>query len=108
MENMRPWAAAAIDKWSTKGIILGTDGEFRPNDSITRAEFVTIINRVFGFVDKSEETFSDVPATAWYADAIAKAVAAGTVNGDGTGKFNPNNPITCQEAAVIFYRVFVT
>lgn len=102
------WAAEQIGKWADKGIIKGNpDGTFAPDRSITRAEFSSIICRIFGYIDMSKNTFADVQANAWYYNDVSKASAAGIIKGDGT-KFRPNDPITRQEAAVIISRAFKT
>ncbi len=101
------WAEEVIIKWAARGIVKGVpDGSFRPDASITRAEFVTIIDSVMNFVNKSDEQFIDVPSNEWYADKVAKSVAAGVTVGIGNNMFGPSNNITRQEAAVMLYRAF--
>jgi hypothetical protein len=101
------WATAEINKWISLGLAKGNpNGTFRPNDPVTRAEFVTFVNRVFNFKDKASHIFKDVKDNAWYADEIAKAFKAGILIGDGSGYANPDSFITRQEAAVILARVF--
>ncbi len=100
------WAAAQIEKWVNNGIINGyPDGTFRPNSTITRAEFASIASKLFNYVDKAGTDFTDVSNTAWYSDAVKKAYAAGIIAGFN-GKFNPNNKITRQEAAIILAKAF--
>lgn len=50
-------------------------------------------------------TYSDVPEDAWYYEAVYGATALGYFEGDGTGRFNPNNTITRQELAQVVCRV---
>ena len=53
------------------GLLQGdADGDLRPGDPITRAEFVTIINRAFGYRSAGGHPFRDVPGTAWYAEDV--------------------------------------
>jgi len=93
------WAEAVILKWVNQGLAKGYgDGRFGPNDSITRAEFVTLLNRIFGYIEKSEKSFPDVKAGAWYAAEIAKAYQAGIISGDSNGNMNPEAVISRQEA----------
>jgi hypothetical protein len=92
------WIQSAIDKELVEGY---PDGTFRPNDSITRAEFVTLANSKFDFVEKSEVEFPDVETKAWYADEIAVAAAAGYITGFEDGSMRPKEPISRQEVAVI-------
>ncbi|WCK54300.1 S-layer homology domain-containing protein [Aneurinibacillus sp. Ricciae_BoGa-3] len=49
------WAQAQITKWVDKGYISGyADGTFKPNNSITRAEFMTLVNKSFGLLKKPQ------------------------------------------------------
>lgn len=94
------WAESNIkqameDGWIDKSNI------FRPNDSITRAEFVKIVNRKFGFKDTEDITFTDVDENSWYYNEVKIAVKAGYINGNGDNTFSPNKPITREEVAVI-------
>ena len=101
------WAEEAVYRWAEKEAVRGLpDGTFRPDANITRAEFVTIINNVMKYENKSDEKYIDVPANEWYAENVAKAVAAGVTVGIGNGRFGPMNLITRQEAAVMIYRAF--
>lgn len=68
------WADEKMLRWSALGVIRGYDSEgLRPDNSITRAEVTTIINKVFGFTSKSTTQFIDVKSSAWYADELLKA-----------------------------------
>ncbi|MGG1551960.1 S-layer homology domain-containing protein [Paenibacillus ferrarius] len=101
------WASQEIDRWSQKGIINGyEDHSFKPDASVSRAEFISLITRVFGYSSLKSGAFADVSQGSWYADAIAKAAAAGIVTGDAEGQFRPGAPISRQEAAVVLYRAF--
>lgn len=101
------WAAGAVNKWISLELLNSRSvEEFRPDDLVTRAEFVTMINNLFGFVRKGGPAFSDVPPDAWYYDAVSKAAAASVVMGDGSGNFHPDSNITRQETAVILTRIF--
>ena len=72
------WAEEVIAQWQDKGLISGyEDGSFRPDNQVTRAEFVIMLNKVLGFTQKGTVSFSDVDADAWYHDAVAVAVEAG-------------------------------
>lgn len=102
------WAEDVIQKWAGKDVLRGKpSGEFKPDDYVTRAEFTAVMDRIFGYKDKTSRTFPDVAGNEWYADSVSRAVAAGIIVGDGgTGKFRPNDNITRQEAAVILSRAF--
>lgn len=93
------WAKNEIIDFTNKGYLNGrTDGNFYPQDSITRAEFVKVINRMFGLTTTSGVTFTDVPNSYWAKNEIDIAVTNGVANGYGNGKFEPEKPITRQEA----------
>ena len=73
------------------------DGTFKPDNSITRAEFVTLVNKAFNMTAKAEIDFTDVPAGAWYYGEVAKAKAAGYIGGYPDNTMRPDNPISRQE-----------
>ena len=96
------WAENTIIDFIDKGYINGySDGTFRPNNSITRAEFVKIVNNMFGYTSVGSVPFNDVISGAWYYNDVAIAVKAGYINGKNATTFAPNDPITRQEVAKI-------
>ena len=97
------WAEAAIKTMLDSGVVGGyPDGTFKPNRSITRAEFTTIVNRAFDTFDESAEArFTDVKKSDWYYRQAASGKAAGFVSGYPDGSFKPNTAITREQAAVI-------
>ena len=102
------WYNNAISTLSDLGIITGyEDGTFRPNASISRAEFVTIATRFFDYAAEYEGAFSDVSYLSWYADFVQAAVDMGLVNGYENGTFRPNASITRAEAVAIVNRVLL-
>lgn len=100
------WAEAQIIQAIEAGFVSGyPDGTFRPDNSITRAEFMRIINKSFDFVKKSKKTYSDVKATDWYVDEVAKAVEAKYMTGYEDGTMGPNANIKRGEVAVVFTKI---
>lgn len=96
------WAEEAIGTFVENGYINGyEDKSFKPDNSITRAEFVKIVNKVFNYTDLGKENFDDVKSTNWYYTDVCIAVKAGYISGKGNNKFDPNSPITRQEVAGI-------
>lgn len=96
------WAESVITQWQSKGLIQGyEDGTFKPGNTITRAEFVTLMNNAKGFWSEGSINFSDVKNGSWFYSAVARAVAAGYVKGYSDGSFKPGNTITRAEAAVM-------
>ena len=101
------WAAGSIEKWAGKGLIQGyPDGTFKPDATISRAEFCALLNRVFGFSAKSPENYADVPAAGWYADIAAIARTAGYTDGWITDAFKGDEPIKREEAVLALYNAF--
>ncbi len=86
--------------------IIGSDGGFLPDECITRAEFVKVIHDAEAFATKpASTTFSDVPTTAVFGEAIYSAVASGAVNGYPDGTFLPSRTISRAEIATILSRI---
>ena len=98
------WAASAIVQAAAAGIASGySDGTFRPNVAITRAEFAVMLVKALGIQGEGAELrFSDNPAIGnWAKDEIALAVKAGIISGYSNGTFRPNALITRAEMAVM-------
>ena len=101
------WFCDSVMKLSKKDIIKGyPDGTFKPNKSITRAEFAVIASKYIKNPKAADETFSDVPMNHWAKDAIAKVKAEGWISGYTDGTFKPDAPITRAEAVSIVNRMF--
>lgn len=101
------WAQASVQKWLSSGLIQGyPDHTFRPNAEITRAEFVSLINHLFGFTAQSKEAYTDVPADSWFANAFSIAREAGYYTGYPGNAAKPGEPLTRQDAAVLLARAF--
>ena len=100
------WAKDQIQRFVDSGHIKGyPDGTFKPDNNITRAEFMTIANNAFGYTEKAEIDYSDVADGSWYEDAVAIAKAAGYIAGYPDGTMKPDAPISRQEAAVIVAKI---
>lgn len=101
------WAYERIKTLYSKGIIAGkTADRFYPEDSVTRAEFAKIIALAFFKTNNAEPAiYADVTSGAWYYDYVTKLGGLGIILGDDRGCFNPDAPITRQDAAVIIRRV---
>ncbi|MGB4439226.1 MAG: S-layer homology domain-containing protein [Sedimentibacter sp.] len=100
------WAEDTIDEWFENDLIEGyPDGTFVPDNQVTRAEFMTMVNSAFEFTEKAEIDFSDVNTSAWYYQEVQKAVQADYIIGDGDKTARPESYITRQEAALIIARI---
>lgn len=88
-------------------IIKGkTESIFAPNELISRAQFVTMIWRHDGSLPaKGECDFVDVPADAYYHDAVCWGKETGLVNGLDAEHFGPEQPLTRAEATAMMYRM---
>ena len=88
-------------------IVLGLNGKFQPNDTLTRAEAVTMVGRAIGLNGtKTETSFSDVGKSSFASGYIQSAVKAGIVSGYSNGTFKPNAEVTRGEMALIICRAF--
>ena len=95
------WAEAEISKFNDLGYISGyEDKTFKPNNSVTRAEFVKILNNVFGLTKSSGIVFTDTE-NHWAKNEIDIAVTNGVCKGKSTTEFKPNDSITREEAALM-------
>lgn len=93
------WAVKAIDRWSDYGVINGYQGQFRPNDPITRAEMAAVLDKIMKYRAKADNNFSDLDEN-WYTDSILKVNFAEVMVGSD-GKVRPKDNITRQEAVVM-------
>lgn len=100
------WYNNAVSTLTRAGILDGyEDGSFRPNASITRAEFTKIAVSFFKHAGgASANPFNDVPESAWYAEFVKAAAELGLIDGYEDGTFRPNAPITRAEACTIVNR----
>ncbi|WP_204672817.1 S-layer homology domain-containing protein [Enorma phocaeensis] len=107
------WYHAAIDWAVESGLMSGyADGSntFGPDDTLTRAQLAQILYNQAGKpeVDPSAvEAYSDCSAGAWYARAVAWAASQGLMTGydDGTGRFGPEDELTREQLAAVFWRI---
>lgn len=104
--NDSHWAYKAVDYLKSYGIVSGySDGTFKPENNITRAEFVKMIVSALELeTGNYTEGFSDVSGSDWFAPYVALAEHYNIVYGNENGEFRPNENITRQDAAVIAYR----
>lgn len=99
------WAANYIGYMQQFGIITGySDGSFRPDAPVTRAEFAAIASR-FEKLTEGSKSFTDVPNTYWATRYINFAATRGWVTGYSDGTFKPENTITRAEVAAVTCRL---
>ena len=88
------------------GLMIGTgNAQFRPHGTATRGMMATILWRMAGSpAPKGSSSFTDVEAGTWYTDAIAWTAENGIFLGYGNNKVGPNDSITREQLAAIFFR----
>jgi len=98
------WASKTLLEWWNKEWIRGySDGSFRPDSNISRAEFISLANRMFGLSGKADIAFRDLRERSWAHEPIATAVRAGYVKGYKDGTIRPNADVSREEAAHMLY-----
>lgn len=100
------WAAEFIELLTERGIVAGDgNGLFRPNDSVTRAEFIKMITSAFGIPQLDEESsFDDVNSGDWYAPYVAAGVKSGIVKGISRSWFGAKEIISREDLTVMCVR----
>ena len=99
------WAESYIKQAAELRLIEGYLGKYRPNDTMTRAEFVTILWRAMGRPEPTKKTsFKDLTQD-WYKDAVAWAEENAVVNGMSEGVFAPNGNVTREQLVTILHRL---
>lgn len=100
------WAFASVERAAELGLVTGySDGTFRPDTPVTRAQFVLMLWRMCGKPAATKAaSFADASAD-WYQDALSWAVEKGYVNGLSDTRFGPDAPITRQQAMAILFRL---
>ncbi|MBW7651781.1 N-acetylmuramoyl-L-alanine amidase [Anoxybacillus sp. ST4] len=106
------WAKNEIDFLANAQIIngyqVGQTSEFRPSQSVTRAEAAKMIVSALGQTEWKEGTvpFQDIPPNHWARGWIARAVQMGIMGGDGTANFRPNEGLSRAEMSIVLVNAF--
>ncbi len=94
------WAETQIYKWTDYNVLGGyTDGTFKPEGYITRAEMAAMMDKIMRYEVMAENAFEDLSGDEWYAESILKNLAAGNISSDRVSLDAKEN-ITRQEVAV--------
>lgn len=106
------WSYPYVSFCYENGLINGTSATtFTPYGNITRADFVTLLGRLYeadgGTIPNNTTNYTDVPAGMYFTKYIAWATENGLVSGYGNGLFGTYDPITREQLAVILYRYAV-
>ena len=100
------WSNAAMTYAVNNGYIKGSNGKLNPQGLATRAQVASIFARVLKLEDKADlSSYTDVNASQWYYDDLAKAVDAGLFKGSDN-KLRPNDNITREEVMAIIARAY--
>lgn len=100
------WSNAAMTYAVNNGYIQGSNGKLNPQGLATRAQIASIFARVLKLENKADlSSYTDVNASQWYYDDLAKAVDAGLFKGSDN-KLRPNDNITREEVMAIIARAY--
>ncbi len=102
----------AIEMLSNLDILTGDDADgdgvmdFRPNDTITRAEVAAVVCRIQNINNAAQQNtpFTDVPSSHWASGYVAQAAGQNIINGEGDGIFNPEGNVLYEQAVKMFVR----
>lgn len=106
----KDWFDKAVGFMSARGIVNGVgDGNFAPQNKVTRADFLVMVMNAYGIeVDKAvTDNFADA-GNKYYTAYLGTAKRLGLVSGTGDNKFTPNDTISRQDMLVILYRALST
>ena len=99
------WMDPYLNQMKEWGVMKGdANGELNGERAITRAEFVAMLNRAFGYQEMGANPFTDVPNNAWYADDIRIAYKAGYFQGSSATTASPNALVTREQAVALVGR----
>lgn len=99
------WAKRPIAFLWTEGIVAGrTSSRFDPEAPLTRAEFAVILAHALNLPSSEQSSFKDVKKEDWFYKDVNSAAGWGLVTGTGSGLFEPNQPITREEMAVMLVK----
>ncbi|BAL01186.1 putative surface layer protein [Oscillibacter valericigenes Sjm18-20] len=103
------WMEPYLEKLVSWGVMRGdSTGDLHPDRTLTRGEFVVLVNRAFGYDDTSASVpFRDVKASDWYYDDINIGYTTGYFNGTSKTTASPKNSVTREQAAVLLARNLV-
>ncbi|MBP1736226.1 MAG: xylan-binding protein [Oscillospiraceae bacterium] len=101
------WAQDVMLDWQEDGFLTGDgDGNLDPDSEITRAEYLTLVNRMMDFEATSDSVsqYTDISTDAWYYTEVSKALAAGYITGTASDTMSPEALVSKQEAIVMLSR----
>ncbi len=100
------WAESTLATWMDMGLLHGyADGTVHPDGTVTKAEFITFVNRIFGYYETAETNYTDVSNSDWFAEQAAIAKGSGYMDWYQQEHLNPKQAITRQDVCAILYAV---
>lgn len=102
------WAKETLTKWQQDGKLKGDEkGNLNPDKSITRAEFMTMVNKAMGYKKQGDKikSYTDVKEKDWFYNEVMTALEEGYISGTGDNMVSPKNKITRQEVMVIINKI---
>lgn len=100
------WAHDTILKCADYGLVVGHNGNFMPNNYITRGDLAIVIDRMLGLKYISYNLFTDLSNEAYYKESLLKCVASGYIQGTSGTTVDPKGYATREQVAVIICRIF--
>ena len=103
MSGYSAQARAAVDYLYESGVVSGMgDSSYGPSHSIRRGDFALMLYKAFNFYSPGKvEPFRDVPADAYYANAVHTLRGLGIVSGLGNNMYSPDSMLTRQDAMIM-------
>lgn len=99
------WAKESIERMASRQVMKGmNENSFNPEGKLTRAQFASLLVRLFGLTGEGEIPFQDVSQADWYFREVRIAYENGIVNGTSLKTFSPNEEVTRQDMVVMLVR----
>ncbi len=95
-----------VDEWIEKGYIVGFDNCVNLDKALTRAQFISFVNRVYKLEEKEDAIFIDISTKDWFYNEVRRGIAGGYINGYLDNTFRPHQNITRIELAAFISRMF--
>ena len=106
LDTQGHWAHDTIWKVADYGLIVGSNGNFMPDQPIKRGDLAIIIDRMLGLKSMSYNYFNDLYDSDYYTNSLLKCVASGYITGLSSYEIDPNGYATREQVAVIIARIF--
>lgn len=106
LDTQGHWAHDTIWKVAEYGLVVGSNGNFMPDQPIKRGDLAIIIDRMLGLKSMSYNYFDDLYNNDYYAESLLKCVAAEYITGIDANIIEPNGYATREQVAVILSRMF--